>query len=202
MKITKSQIQKIIREEIKKLLEYDDSKGKKLQVGDTVKVIKSGKTPATKRGVTASVVELGQQGLIYILTDKDLQSVLKFPLIPKGNYQLPAKVYSWPIPADQTIKTGQDRQLFRKIEKTSDKGFKKVGAKKQLSEAKRETLVISKYDQNRVKKILDKLRLKSGREYDFGVGQGTTFLLDIDDRYFDKALEAFIRADVKVSTKR
>ena len=73
---------------------------------------------------------------------------------------------------------------------------------KNLREAKRETLVISKYDQNRVKKILDKLRLKSGREYDFGVGQGSTFLLDIDDRYFDKALEAFIRADVKVSTKR
>ena len=73
---------------------------------------------------------------------------------------------------------------------------------KRLREAKRETLVISKYDQNRVKKILDKLRLKSGREYDFGVGQGSAFLLDIDDRYFDKALEAFIKADVKVRTKR
>ncbi|MAH42342.1 hypothetical protein CL614_01285 [archaeon] len=69
---------------------------------------------------------------------------------------------------------------------------------KSLREAKRETLMISKYDQKVVKRILDKLRLKAGQDYDFGVGRGSTFLLDLDNKYFDKALEAFIKADVKV----
>ena len=73
---------------------------------------------------------------------------------------------------------------------------------KKLSEAKRVTLQLQYRDRKKVQQILDKLRLKAGREYDFGVGQGSTFLLDIDGRYFDKALEAFIRADIKDPQKR
>ena len=68
---------------------------------------------------------------------------------------------------------------------------------KQLNEARRMTLQITKYDRKRVQKILDKLRLKPARDYDFGVGKGSTFILDFDKKHLDDVLELFIRSDVE-----
>ena len=68
---------------------------------------------------------------------------------------------------------------------------------KQLNEARRMTLQITNQDRKRVQKILDKLRLKPNRDYDFGVGRGSTFILDFDKKHLDDVLELFIRSDVE-----
>ena len=68
---------------------------------------------------------------------------------------------------------------------------------KQLNEARRMTLQITNRDRKRVQKILDKLRLKPNRDYDFGVGRGSTFILDFDKKHLDNVLELFIRNDVE-----
>ena len=68
---------------------------------------------------------------------------------------------------------------------------------KQLNEARRMTLQITKYDRKRVQKILDKLRLNPDRDYDFGEGRGSTFILDFDKKHLDNVLELFIRNDVE-----
>ena len=51
----------------------------------------------------------------------------------------------------------------------------------------------------KVDKILKKLRLKSGKDYDIGFGSSRSFLLDIDIKYLDKLITIFMknRIDVK-----
>ena len=66
-----------------------------------------------------------------------------------------------------------------------------------LNEARRMTLQITNWDRKRVQKILDKLRLKPNRDYDFGAGKGSTFILDFDKKHLDNVLELFIKNDVE-----
>ena len=51
---------------------------------------------------------------------------------------------------------------------------------KNLREGKRRQLQIPIIDKIKVNKLLKKLRLKIGKDYDVGVGKGSTFILDID----------------------
>ena len=41
-------------------------------------------------------------------------------------------------------------------------------------------LQIKEIEKKKVKKILDKLKLKMGKHYDFGAGKGSTFVLELD----------------------
>ena len=68
-----------------------------------------------------------------------------------------------------------------------------------LSEAKRRQLQIPIIDKIKVNKILKKLRLKIGKDYDVGVGKGSTFILDIDQKVLDKLLDALIANRIRVS---
>jgi|GEM_PF-5205429 hypothetical protein len=68
-----------------------------------------------------------------------------------------------------------------------------------LNEArKRVKMQIPEVEKRKTKKILDKLRLKTGKDYDFGAGKGSNFILDLDIRYLDDVLELLIVNKVRV----
>ena len=67
-----------------------------------------------------------------------------------------------------------------------------------LFEAKMVQWQIKEIEKGKVKKILDKLRLKMGKHYDFGVGKGSTFILELDKKYENKVLELFIQNRINV----
>ena len=70
---------------------------------------------------------------------------------------------------------------------------------KNLNEAKRRQLQIPIIDKIKVNKILKKLRLKIGKDYDVGVGKGATFILDVDQKVLDKLLDVLIANRIRVS---
>ena len=67
-----------------------------------------------------------------------------------------------------------------------------------LHEAKMVQWQIKEIEKKKVKKILDKLRLKMGKNYDFGVGKGSTFVLELDTKFEDKVLEMLINNRINV----
>ncbi len=67
-----------------------------------------------------------------------------------------------------------------------------------LFEAKMVQWQIKEIEKGKVKKILDKLRLKMGKHYDFGVGKGSTFILELDKKYENKVLELLINNRINV----
>ena len=67
-----------------------------------------------------------------------------------------------------------------------------------LHEAKMVQWQIKEIEKKKVKKILDKLRLKMGKNYDFGVGKGSTFILELDKKFEDKVLEMLIKNRINV----
>ena len=67
-----------------------------------------------------------------------------------------------------------------------------------LSEAKRRQLQIPIIDKLKVNKILKKLRLKMNKDYDVGVGKGSTFILDVDQKVLDKLLDVLISNRIRV----
>ncbi len=71
-------------------------------------------------------------------------------------------------------------------------------AEGKLNEGKMVQLQIKEIEKRKVKKILDKLRLKMGKHYDFGVGKGATFILELDTKFEDKVLEMLIKNRINV----
>ena len=67
-----------------------------------------------------------------------------------------------------------------------------------LLEGKMIQFKIKEMDKRKVRKMLDKLRLKMGKDYDFGVGKGATFILDLDRKYQNKVLELFMKNRINV----
>ena len=70
--------------------------------------------------------------------------------------------------------------------------------KKNLMEAKRVQLILPVRERKRADVLLKKLRLKSGVDYDYGVGKGATFIIDLDKKYYNKVLELFISKNIQV----
>ena len=73
-----------------------------------------------------------------------------------------------------------------------------LGEKKKLNESKMVQFQIKEIDKKKVKKVLDKLRLKMGKDYDFGVGKGAIFVLELDKKYQNKVLELFVKSRINV----
>ena len=71
-------------------------------------------------------------------------------------------------------------------------------AEGKLNEGKMVQLQIKEIEKRKVKKILDKLKLKMGKHYDFGVGKGATFILELDTKFEDKVLEMLINNRINV----
>ena len=68
-----------------------------------------------------------------------------------------------------------------------------------LREAKMVQLQIKEIEKKKVSKILDKLRLKMGKNYDFGASRhGATFVLELDKKFEDKVLEMLINNRINV----
>ena len=68
-----------------------------------------------------------------------------------------------------------------------------------LFEVKMIQLQIKEIEKKKVKKILDKLRLKMGKNYDFGASRhGATFILELDKKFEDKVLEMLINNRINV----
>ena len=72
------------------------------------------------------------------------------------------------------------------------------GEIRNLREAKMVQWQIKDMDKGKARKILDKLRLKMGKDYDFGVGKGATFILELDKKFENKVLEIFIKNRINV----
>jgi len=68
-----------------------------------------------------------------------------------------------------------------------------------LNEGKMVQWEIKDRDKKNVSKILNKLRLKMGKHYDFGASRhGATFVLELDKKLEDKVLELFIKNRINV----
>ena len=68
-----------------------------------------------------------------------------------------------------------------------------------LHEGKMVQFQIKEIEKKKVKKILDKLRLKMGKNYDFGASRhGATFVLELDKKFEDKVLEMLINNRINV----
>ena len=68
-----------------------------------------------------------------------------------------------------------------------------------LNEGKMIQWEIKDRDKNKVSKILNKLRLKMGKNYDFGASRrGATFILELDKKFEDKVLEMLIKNRINV----
>jgi len=67
-----------------------------------------------------------------------------------------------------------------------------------LMEGRRRELEIHVMDKIKVDKILKKLRLKSGKDYDIGYGSGRSFMLDIDVKHLDKVITIFMKNRIQV----
>ena len=67
-----------------------------------------------------------------------------------------------------------------------------------LNEGKMVQFQIKEIEKKKVKKILDKLKLKMGKHYDFGAGKGATFVLELDTKFEDKVLEMLINNRINV----
>ena len=68
-----------------------------------------------------------------------------------------------------------------------------------LYEGKRRQLQIPIMDKLKVNKILKKQRLKIGKDYDIGVGKGSTFILDVDQKVLDKLLDILVSNRIRVN---
>ncbi len=69
---------------------------------------------------------------------------------------------------------------------------------KDLMEGRRRELEIHVMDKIKVDKILQKLRLKSGKDYDIGYGSSRSFMLDIDVKHLDKVITIFMKNRIQV----
>ena len=69
---------------------------------------------------------------------------------------------------------------------------------KKIFEGKRQQLSIPVMDKLKTDKILKKLRLKPGKDYDVGVGSRNSFILDIEGKYLDKLITLLMKQRIRV----
>ena len=66
-----------------------------------------------------------------------------------------------------------------------------------LTEGKRQQLEINVMDKLKVDKILKKLRLKPGKDYDIGFGSSRSFILDIEGKHLDKVVTLLMKQRIR-----
>ena len=96
--------------------------------------------------------------------------------------------------AKEFLKSKQQQMTEQRVRKF----VRKVINEQLLKEAKRRELEIHVRDKNKVDKILKKLRLKSGKDYDIGVGSSRSFMLDVDVKHLDKVITIFMKNRIDV----
>ena len=101
---------------------------------------------------------------------------------------------------------GRERYLAKEFLKSKLSNLKEQLAEQKLrkvireiiTEAKRRELEIHVRDKIKVDKILKKLKLKPGRDYDVGFGSSRSFMLDIDVKHLDKVVATFMQNRINV----
>ena len=68
-----------------------------------------------------------------------------------------------------------------------------------INEAKRRELKIPTMDKIKTDKVLKKLKLKPGKDYDIGYGDRNTFLLDMDVKHLDKVITYLMQNRIRVN---
>ena len=64
---------------------------------------------------------------------------------------------------------------------------------------KRRELKIPTMDKIKTDKVLKKLKLKLGKDYDMGYGDRNTFLLDVDVKHLDKVITYLMQNRIRVN---
>ena len=67
-----------------------------------------------------------------------------------------------------------------------------------INESKRISLQIPIADKRKTMQLLNRLRMRQGSQYDFGVGKGSTFVLDEDKKFQNKVLDFLMKNRVRV----
>ncbi len=106
--------------------------------------------------------------------------------------------FAGPLSKSEQKKFESDRKKNSEVLGYKLAGTSDVKAPIGLTEARTVQFTIPETDKRMVTKILQKLRLKAGRDYDYGVGQGANFILDLDKKLEDKVLELLIKSRVRV----
>ena len=106
--------------------------------------------------------------------------------------------FAGPLPKSEQKKFETERKrksevLGYKLTGTSDKKTN-IG----LTEANRVQFTIPMTDKRNVTKVMVKLKLKSGKDFDYIKGKGENFTLDLDKGLQNKVLDLLIKNNVRV----
>ena len=77
------------------------------------------------------------------------------------------------------------------------KKYLKELIKEVIQEGKRQQIKVHVMDKLKVDKIMKKLRLKLGKDYDVGFGSSRSMILDIDKKHFDKVITMFMKNRIR-----
>tara|TARA_Y100001973_G_C5186148_1_gene327970 strand:- start:814 stop:1101 length:288 start_codon:yes stop_codon:yes gene_type:complete len=86
---------------------------------------------------------------------------------------------------------------LKKMIKEELKNFSEGKTFTTLLEGKRRELEIHVQDKLKVDKILKKLRLKPGKDYDIGFGSSRSFILDIEGKHLDKVVTLLMKNRIR-----
>ena len=179
MKITKSRLKEIIREEIQSLKEIDSGvllgqfnfQEVDSDAGVIFYVHKQAKLDAWYDGRKAMVGRMnGKDNKVFKDGDKRLETYLRKKFKLKSNWD-----------------ESKLREAIREI------------IKEQLNEDKMVKLILPIKDRKKVVHILQKqLKLKITKDFEYGGQKGSDFVIELDKKFENKVIELFMKSKIKV----
>lgn len=193
MKITELQLRKIIREEFQKLNESKKIKGK--DAGNYVKMAPKGRKITIK---DKTYISLGKGNWKGPRGEKLNWIEISSKASALGNKNVQYEGFAGPLPKSEQGKFETSRKKSSEV-----LGYKLTGTPDRktnigLTEAKMVQYSIPESDKRMVTKILTKLKLKAGKDFDYGAGKGANFILDLDKRFENKVLDLLLKSRVRV----
>ena len=174
----------------------------------------------TKTDLTNLIRDELENFKIVKLSKDEMEQLHKTGQIEKDGvfyqYQEPVKESVWGLPkgSNTTNMDELDAELSRagikslpdftklivqvKGNKSKINKIMKTHKAKKIFEGKRQQLSIPVMDKLKTDKILKKLRLKPGKDYDVGVGSRNSFILDIEGKHLDKLITLLMKQRIRV----
>ena len=198
MKITKTQLTNLIRDEIENFKPVKEGFDlKKLE--DAIKMFQK---------------KIKKQGRVTNARDEEHLKQLIKVYKNMGGKRIKESVWGLPKGSNTTNMDELDAELSRagiksipdftklivqvKGNKSKINKIMKTHKAKKIFEGKRQQLTIPVMDKLKTDKILKKLRLKPGKDYDVGVGSRNSFILDIEGKYLDKLITLLMKQRIRV----
>ena len=227
MKITKTQLTDLIRDEL------ENFKIVKLTADDMEQLHKSGQIEKdgvfyqyqepVKEGFDLKKLEdaikmfqkkIKKQGRVTNARDEEHLKQLIKVYKNMGGKRIKESVWGLPKGSNTTNMDELDAELSRagiksipdftklivqvKGNKSKINKIMKTHKAKKIFEGKRQQLSIPVMDKLKTDKILKKLRLKPGKDYDVGVGSRNSFILDIEGKHLDKLITLLMKQRIRV----